>query len=604
MFPPVQFLPANTRPAGAIVVNDETTGFLYAVTTHGCAYTPDAVWAVDLISPKKDVVSWEARGATIAGSAGPAFGRDGTIYVATRDGNSPLSNSVVALEPKTLKQKAVFTLAKADFVSAPIVIQHKEKDLVAVAAKDGRIFVLDGATLQVPLATTRQPESSPAKGWRAGRTRRGPAGSWRRDRARWWPTGSSRRALASRFRKGWTSRALVAPLTPLVVNGVVFALSSGEGDQAGAAARAGGAVAGGALRPGWRQRRRDLEQRQDDHRFGAGGSLRGCRRRLRSRDRQHALRVRVPDREVARMPRSCWIVRASWLAGAALVIAAGSSASAQTRLKLPCAKGSHGTSTAPPPTTRAGSRPTSPRRKSRSRKGEPPHRARSPSCHGDDAGRDALDDSGPGIRDIREGVRASPHRARLRRDRHRDHSQAEHGAGRISRPIPARSRMRSTASPPGPPPAATCSMRSRNRRTLVRREAVRPVSSCSRSRAPSTQCAAGQVSRTSRSARRAMAAQAGMKTMTSWNQRPTTIHEALDETIAAAPSLRKRRAIGRPARTGRPGDRHPTRLRRSPTSCATSSWSLRQAAVGEAGGEDRGHGEAPRREGPGAEVGG
>ena len=27
MFPPVQFLPANTRPAGAIVVNDETTGF-------------------------------------------------------------------------------------------------------------------------------------------------------------------------------------------------------------------------------------------------------------------------------------------------------------------------------------------------------------------------------------------------------------------------------------------------------------------------------------------------------------------------------------------------------------------------------------------------
>src|SRR6185436_18297425 len=41
LFPPVQFLPANTRPAGAIVVNDETTGFLYAVTTHGCAYTPD-----------------------------------------------------------------------------------------------------------------------------------------------------------------------------------------------------------------------------------------------------------------------------------------------------------------------------------------------------------------------------------------------------------------------------------------------------------------------------------------------------------------------------------------------------------------------------------
>jgi outer membrane protein assembly factor BamB len=235
MFPPVQFLPANTRPAGAIVVNDETTGFLYAVTTHGCAYTPDAVWAVDLISPKKEVVSWEARGATIAGSAGPAFGRDGTIYVATRDGSSPLSNSVVALEPKTLKQKAVFTLAKADFVSAPIVIQHKEKDLLAVAAKDGRIFVLDGATLQVPLATTAAAGELTAEG----------LASWQDEKgARWILAAGSSSVVAHRlveessgvaFQKGWTSRALVAPMTPLVVNGVVFALSSGEEEQVGAA---------------------------------------------------------------------------------------------------------------------------------------------------------------------------------------------------------------------------------------------------------------------------------------------------------------------------------------------------------------------------------
>jgi outer membrane protein assembly factor BamB len=228
LFPPVQVLPANTRPAGAIVVNDETTGFLYAVTTHGCAYTPDAVWAVDLISPKKDVVSWEARGATIAGSGGPAFGRDGTIYVATTDGSSPLSNSVVALEPKTLKQKAVFTLAKADFVSAPIVVQHKDKDLVAVAAKDGRVFVLDGASLQVPLAAT--PAAGPLSG-------EGLA-SWQDDKGTRWilATGASS-VVAYRLaeegsglalQKGWTSRALATPLTPLVVNGVVFALSSGE----------------------------------------------------------------------------------------------------------------------------------------------------------------------------------------------------------------------------------------------------------------------------------------------------------------------------------------------------------------------------------------
>ena len=238
MFPPVQFLPANTRPAGAIVVNDETSGFLYAVTTHGCAYTPDAVWAVDLINPKKDVVSWDARGATIAGSAGLAFGRDGTIYVATGEGSSPVSNSIVALEPKTLKQKAIFTLAKADFVAAPIVVQHKEKDLVAVAAKDGRIFVLDGASLQVPLATT------PAAGELTGEG----LASWQDEKGiRWIAAAATGTVVAYRLadegpglalQKGWTSRALVAPLTPLVVNGVVFALSSGEEESSGAAARA------------------------------------------------------------------------------------------------------------------------------------------------------------------------------------------------------------------------------------------------------------------------------------------------------------------------------------------------------------------------------
>jgi outer membrane protein assembly factor BamB len=238
MFPPVQFLPANTRPAGAIVVNDETTGFLYAVTTHGCAYTPDAVWAVDLISPKKEVVSWEARGATIGGNAGPAFGRDGTIYVATRDGSSPLSNSVVALEPKTLKQKAVFTLAKADFVSAPIVIQHKDKDLVVAAARDGRIFVLDGATLQVPLAAT------PAAGQLSGEG----LASWQDEKGGRWIVATGPSSVVAHklveqgsglsFQQGWTSRVPATPLTPLVVNGVVFALSSGEEDSSGGAARA------------------------------------------------------------------------------------------------------------------------------------------------------------------------------------------------------------------------------------------------------------------------------------------------------------------------------------------------------------------------------
>ena len=93
-----------------------------------------------------------------------------------------------------------------------------------MAAKDGRIFVLDGATLQVPLATTPATGELTAEG----------LASWQDEKgARWILAAGSNSVVAHRlveessglaFQKGWTSRALVAPLTPLVVNGVVFAV--------------------------------------------------------------------------------------------------------------------------------------------------------------------------------------------------------------------------------------------------------------------------------------------------------------------------------------------------------------------------------------------
>jgi outer membrane protein assembly factor BamB len=227
---PVQLLPANTRPAAPILINDDTDGFLYVATTQGCAYTPDAVWGVDLTSPKLEVVRWDARGATVAGSAGISLGRDGTIYVATADGTSPLSNSVVALEPKTLKQKAVFTQAKSDFATSPVVFTYKDKDLVAVAGKDGRVYVLDGASLQVPLAA-----SAPTAG---AELASGDLASWQDDKGTRWILAPTNNTIAAfrvveegsglALQRDWISRELTSPVTPMIVNGVVFALSSGE----------------------------------------------------------------------------------------------------------------------------------------------------------------------------------------------------------------------------------------------------------------------------------------------------------------------------------------------------------------------------------------
>src|SRR5262245_20195314 len=108
LMPPTLFVPANTRAAGLLIANlpDGGGAVAYAATTHGCGSQPDGVWAMELGADKKDVVAFQPKDAMIAGSAGLTLGRDGTVYVTTAGGSSPMSNQVIALESKTLKQKA------------------------------------------------------------------------------------------------------------------------------------------------------------------------------------------------------------------------------------------------------------------------------------------------------------------------------------------------------------------------------------------------------------------------------------------------------------------------------------------------------------------
>jgi outer membrane protein assembly factor BamB len=194
------------------------------------------VWAVDLISQKKEVVSWEAKGATIAGNTGPAFSKDGTVFVATTAGSSPLSNAIVALEGKTLKQKAAFTMAKADFASAPIVFQHHDKELIAAASRDGRVFVLEASSLQVPLAVTAAGGEMTGEG----------LATWQDEKStRWIAAPSSNGVTVYKLvpeggglalQRAWATPAIASPLAPLAVNGVVFVVSGEARNQKPAAA--------------------------------------------------------------------------------------------------------------------------------------------------------------------------------------------------------------------------------------------------------------------------------------------------------------------------------------------------------------------------------
>jgi outer membrane protein assembly factor BamB len=238
---PVKFLPPNTNANGLIVIDNVA----YVVTEGNCGGAANGVWALDLVS--KQVTSWKAN---VVGIAGPAFGGDGTLYVATGNGGeSP--NSLVALDPKTLSVKGWYTAGAHEFSSSPVLFEYKGKTLIAATTRDGRVHLLDSANLggadhQTALYTT--PATS-----KAGTTSPGALASWQdASGARWilapvmgsqaadlgFKSAATNGAVvawkiveqngAPTLQPAWSSRDLVSPLPPTVINGVVFVTSGGE----------------------------------------------------------------------------------------------------------------------------------------------------------------------------------------------------------------------------------------------------------------------------------------------------------------------------------------------------------------------------------------
>jgi hypothetical protein len=252
--PPITFLPPNAKVVGATLIENT----LYAATADNCAGVPNGVWAVDLASNAKVPVYWESKGGGVAGTAGPTFGTDGTVYAATGDGEysaSTYSDAVVSLEPKTLTLKDWFTPGKTPFTSSPVVFQYNGRDLIVVANADGRLYVLDSASLGGTDHRTPLHSSAPYSKGMADFVP-GALSTWQdADGTRWvlaaaggpvaadttFPTtnGSVTNGSIVAFKvvdqngtptlqPGWVSRDMISPLPPAIVNGVVFALSSGE----------------------------------------------------------------------------------------------------------------------------------------------------------------------------------------------------------------------------------------------------------------------------------------------------------------------------------------------------------------------------------------
>jgi hypothetical protein len=250
--PPHPFLPPDAKPSSLIWVESS----VFTTTSGECGAVPNAVWAMDVSKPvaERKAVSWQTGGANIAGATGLALGTDGTLFVAL--GKAPAkspapsySEAVVSLDRATLKPKDWFT--GADFNATPIVIRHQEKDLVAATANDGRLYLLDGASLggsdhKTPLAVSgRFGATGGLATFEDGGARyviataSGAAGDVKFTANGLAPNG---RVVAFKVEEAggkvsltpaWQSRDIPSPLAPIVVNGMVFAVASGEYRGAG-----------------------------------------------------------------------------------------------------------------------------------------------------------------------------------------------------------------------------------------------------------------------------------------------------------------------------------------------------------------------------------
>lgn len=243
---PVRFLPANANASGLTFTDSEA----YVSTSNNCAGVPNGVWSINLAGTDRTVSTWKTNGGSVIGTA---FDSDGTVYATTGDGDySPtsFSDSVVALDPKGLKLKDFFTPAKSEFTTGPVVFSYQNKNLLAVANKDGKVYLLDTAALggadhRTPLAQSTA----------LGNVSTGGLATWEVDGVRWIlapvtgglnsatrfsaTNGAVTNGAVAAFKvvdqagkpslqPAWVSRDLTFPLTPAIVNGVVLAVSGGD----------------------------------------------------------------------------------------------------------------------------------------------------------------------------------------------------------------------------------------------------------------------------------------------------------------------------------------------------------------------------------------
>jgi outer membrane protein assembly factor BamB len=270
--PPVQFVPAFSKNWSLGLYHN----VLYTTTSQGCNGAKSGVYAMDLGTPDKKIAFFQAspNGAGVWGRAGAVISPSGFVYAQTGDGEYNASSgkfpdTILQLSGRDLKLVDYFTpsnhsyLTRKDLDSgsmSAVYFKFKDWELLGSGGKEGVISLLDakaigGGDHKTPLY--RSPLWVNEEADFAGKGFWGSFATWQDEAgARWLavpalgvastkappfahvngdaPNGSimvfqvQEKDGKPTLTPAWISRDMNAPDPPIVANGVVYAVSTGE----------------------------------------------------------------------------------------------------------------------------------------------------------------------------------------------------------------------------------------------------------------------------------------------------------------------------------------------------------------------------------------
>jgi outer membrane protein assembly factor BamB len=267
--PPIPFVPGFSKNWSLNLVN----GVLYTAIGQRCNGVPSGVWSIDLNSPERPIRSFQAGPPGIWGRAGVAISPSGAVFEETGDGvydpaSGKFADTILGLTPD-LKLADYYTPTNREWLTrkdldmgniTPAVFTLAGKEYLVGAGKEGRLYLLDATGLggvdhRTPVLRSElilnEDAAYAAQGfWGSFATWEDPqsvrwlfAPAWGAPHSKARPfaitNGPTPHGSIMAFRiaaktgvpeiaPAWISRDLSVPEPPIIANGVVFALASGE----------------------------------------------------------------------------------------------------------------------------------------------------------------------------------------------------------------------------------------------------------------------------------------------------------------------------------------------------------------------------------------